>query len=209
MAHEYRDTAQIVKDLQRKRAKIEKWFADRNDSLELVVKESVGGNTFRAFRNMPKRPSEVFRNWALRELTDKNTTRRLYSVQSQAAYDKWHQEFCTSFRDEWQCQMKERLPFGPSRKLPDLLLKAFVRYSELTDDQRSRVTSFLHVSLDSLSLVGIRNCIDDPEIPTNATMAFVAGPTMYMQIQEVIRAIAKQAKVPAVYYDVLAWNIRR
>ncbi|MHB0958297.1 MAG: hypothetical protein ACYC0X_12525 [Pirellulaceae bacterium] len=191
------------------KAKINKWFTQRDEPLELIVQHSVGGNTFRAFQNMPKRPSEVFRDWALRKLRDKHTTRALFCVRSQAAYEKWHQDFCSSFRKEWQGKMKDRLPYGPSRKLPDLLLKAFARCSELPDDQRSRVTAFLHVSLDSRSLVGIRNCIDDPEIPANATMAFVAGPTMYRQIQEAIRAITKEAEVPAVYYDVLVWDIRR
>jgi hypothetical protein len=209
LPYEYRDADRIVGELQRMRASIQSWFAQRVEPLELIVQQSVGGNTFRAFRNMPKRPSEVFRNWALKTLTDKHTTKPLFSVRSQAAYEKWHQDFCSSFREEWQDQMKDRLPYGPSRKLPDLLLKAFVRYSGLSDDQRSRMTALLHVSLDSLSLVGIRNCINDPEMPANATMAFVAGQTMYSQIQEAIRAITKKAEVPAVYYDVLVWDIRR
>ena len=51
--------------------------------------------------------------------------------------------------------MGDILPFGPSRKLPDLLLKAYVRWTGLTDDQRNRLIPFLHVSLDSLSLSNI------------------------------------------------------
>ena len=74
--------------------------------------------------------------------------------------------------------------------------------------KRKRLLRFAHVSLDSLSLAGIRNCIDDPEIPPKAAMRFVAGPTMYRQIQEVIRRIAKRAGVPAIYYDVLVWNLQ-
>lgn len=207
--YEFRNTREIIERLSREKARIAKYFERPGMSLEKLVTVSVGGNTFRAFQNMPKRPSEVFRNWALRELTGKHTTGALFSVRSQIAYDKWHQDFCSSFRDEWQGQMKDRLPFGPSRKLPDLLLKALVRWSGMNDDQRSRVTTFLHASLDSLSLVGMRNCIEDPEIPADATMKFVAGPTMYGQIQEAIRAITKKAEVPAVYYDVRAWDIRR
>lgn len=209
LPHEYRNADEVVRHLSRKKAKIETWFAAREKSLELLVKRSVGGNTFRAFQNMPVRPSVVFREWASGQLEDENTTGKLFRLRSQVAYDRWHEEFCSSFRQEWEERMGEVLPYGPSRKLPDLLLKAFVRWSKLTDDQRSRLTRFLHVSLDSLSLVGIRRCIDDPEIPVNATMSFVVGPTMYRQIQEVIRAITKEAEVPAVYYDVLVWDIRR
>ncbi len=208
MPHEYRDANEIINRLRKKRGKIEAWFARRQDSLEQIVHESVGSNTFRAFQNMPKRPSDVFREWAKRELDVCKRTKQLDSVRTQAAFDRWHHEFCSSFREEWQEQMKERMPYGPSRKLPDLLLKAFVRWTRLSDDRRNRLISFSHVSLDSFSLAGIRHCIDDPEIPATATMRFVAGPTMYRQIQESIRDIAKQAGVPAIYYDVLVWNIR-
>lgn len=207
MPYEYEDGNEIVDDLQSNRALIEAWFAHREDSLHKIVKESVGGNTFRAFRKMPEKPSDVFRPWAETMLSDKESRNRLFRIRSQAAYDRWHNEFCCSFRQEWEGQMGVHLPFGASRKLPNLLLKAFVRWSELTDQERKRLIRFLHVSLDSLSLAGIRNCIDDPEIPPKASMRFVAGPTMYRQIQEVIRRIAKQANVPAIYYDVLAWNL--
>jgi hypothetical protein len=38
-------------------------------------------------------------------------------------------------------------------------------------------------------------------------MKFVAGPTMYNQSQSAVRAVTDQAKVPAIYFDVLAWNM--
>jgi hypothetical protein len=209
MPHEYRNSDRIVNQLRRNRRRIENWFEQREESLELIVRQSVGGNTFRAFGNMPQRPSLVFRSWALKTLEDEGVTATLSRVKSQLAFDKWHDEFCESLRQEWRERMRKPIPFGPSRKLPDLLLKAFVRWAGLTDKQRERLISVLHVSLDSMSLVGMRNCIEDPEIPKNATMKFVAGLTMYRQIQDRVREIADEAGVPAIYYDVLVWNLGR
>lgn len=207
MPYEYRDEAHLAGALRKNRKTIEACFAERVDSLDEIVKNSVGGNSFRAFQKMPQKPSVVFRDWGTKMFNDKRRRNRLFRIGSQAAFDQWHNEFCCSFREEWKEQMGVILPFGASRKLPNLLLKAFVRWSELTDQERNRLIRFLHVSLDSLSLAGIRNCIDDPEIPPKASMRFVAGPTMYRQIQEVIRRITKRAAVPAIYYDVLVWNL--
>lgn len=99
------------------------------------------------------------------------------------------------------------MPYGASRKLPDLLLKGFVRWTGLREGLRQRLIKFLHVPLDAFTLAAIRNCIADPEIPPDATMRFVAGPTMYNQIQNAIRAVTNQAKVPAIYFDVLIWDM--
>lgn len=207
--YEFRNTREIIEHLSRDKARIAKYFERRETSPEIIVTVSVGGNTFRAFRGMPKKPSLVFRDWAARALADKNTVNTLVRLRSQRDYDDWLRDFSAAFRRDWQEQMGAILPYGASRKLPDLLLKHFVWWSGLTDDQRRSLLLLLHVPLDSFTLVGMRNCIEDPEIPADATMKFVVGPTMYNQIQDAMRGITKRAGVPAVYYDVLVWDIRR
>jgi hypothetical protein len=39
-------------------------FSDESANLADVVRTGVSGNTFRAFRNLPVRPSVAFREWA-------------------------------------------------------------------------------------------------------------------------------------------------
>ncbi len=202
--NEFRDAKDIIDRLSKSKAEIATEFERRVVSVEEIAKVSVGGNTFRSFRGMPEKPSVVFRNWASKAL--KESVSGLDGLRSQRDYDDWLRDFSSTFRRNWQKQMGAALLYGPSRKLPDLLLKHFVWWSGLTDDQRRRLISFLHVPLDSFTLVGIRNCIADPEIPVDATMKFVAGPTMYNQVQDAIREITDRAKVPAIYFDVLAWR---
>lgn len=82
-----------------------------------------------------------------------------------------------------------------------------MRWSGMNDDRRTEVLSYLHVPLDRYTLVGIRNCTNDPVIPKTATVTFVTGLVIYNQIQSAIRNITDRASVPAIYFDVLAWEI--
>jgi hypothetical protein len=207
MTYEFRDSQEIIARLARDRSEIAKQFERREQSIERIVELSVGGNTFRSFRGLSKKPSVVFREWATAMLVDNDTTIRLEALRSQTDYDGWLQETCCAFRSTWQARTGIVMPYGASRKLPDLLIKHFAWWSGLPDNLRDRLIAFLHVPLDSFTLVGIRNCVADPEIPSNATMKFVAGPTMYNQIQRAILEVTDQAKVPAIYFDVLAWNM--
>lgn len=207
--YQFRDAQEIIDRLSESRDEIAKQFEKREASLEQIARVSVGGNTFRAFRGRPSvRPSVVFRDWAAKVLADKNTIGGLIDLESQTAYDEWLREFSCAFRRMWQERTGTLIPYGPSRKLPDLLLKHSVWWTGLHDAHRTRLMDFLHVPLDSFTLVGIRNCITDPEIPPTARMNFVVGTTMYNQIQAAIRAVTDQAHVPAIYFDVLAWNMR-
>lgn len=146
----------------------------------------------------------VFREWASREFS--NAEQDLNDICSQSNYDEWIKQLCERLNRAWNEKMGQEMPFGPRRKLPNLLLKEFVLWTGLDDALRTRLIDWLHVPLDSYSLVAIRNCIRDPEIPKSATMKFVTGEAMYSQIQAVIREIAGRAHVPAIYFDNLVWN---
>ena len=106
--HEFRDAQEIVKNIMANKTLIAQWFAQRKGSLEEIVRHSVGGNTFRSFRNMPARPSVVFRTWAISELEDWTTIQSLKAVRSQAEYDKWLQQFTNRLNrlgwSRWACR---------------------------------------------------------------------------------------------------------
>jgi hypothetical protein len=204
--HDFQDAKEIADRLLRSKVRIDKWFAERIDSLQAIVSHAVGGNTFRAFRHMPQKPSAVFRAWALVECKNATTIRKLKGVRSQADYDKWLKHFSNRLNHAWQRRMGQAMPFGPMRKLPNLLLKEIALWTGLSDGERDKLIKWLHVPLDKYTLVGIRRCIDKPEIPRSATMKFVTDETMYNRLQVAIRRIARRAGVPAIYFDNLAWN---
>lgn len=86
--------------------------------------------------------------------------------------------------------MGQEMPFGPLRKLPNLLMKEVVLWTGLNKSQRDRLLGYLHVPLDSYTLRGLRNCIAEPSIPKHANMGFVTNEAMYNRIQVTIREIA-------------------
>ena len=204
--YKFEDLQQLIERLRDGKAEIEKWFAERKESLEAIVRHSVAGNTFRALQRLPQKPSIVFRRWASEETMRPTFIGELEAIRSQADYDGWLRQFSDKLNDTWQKRMGQAMPFGPRRKLPNLLMKEVVLWTGLSNGQRTNLIQWLHVPLDSYTLVGIRKCIENPKIPKRATMGFVASETVYDQIQNSIRDIAGQAEVPAIYFDNLAWN---
>jgi hypothetical protein len=167
----------------------------------------VSGNTFRAFRNLPARPSVTFRDWALDSLVTHEYFNRLPTTLTQEEYDDWLDHLVGDFRKYWFGKMKANIGFGPGYKLPNLLMKLV--YQRLRAEDRSRILWFLHVPLDSYTLAGIRNFASLPlgrSIPRSATMRFIDGIDLYKSTQAQVRQLAAKAHVPAIAYDYLAWD---
>jgi hypothetical protein len=86
------------------------------------------------------------------------------------------------------------------------VLKKLACYRAITTEQRSLLISLLHVPLDSYTLIGLKNVAQQFNIPRNATMKYITTPDQYTAFQAVIAAIAQEANVPPIYYDVLCWD---
>ena len=175
---------------------------------QTTIRRAVGANTFRAFRNLPNRPSQVFRGWAFDALVTRGYFERLKNVRTQIDYDIWLLDLVKDLRKCWKRRMKCSMPFGPSYKLPNLLMKRVCQ--RLSSSQSKRVTRFLHVALDRYTLVGIRNFVMFPGgrmISKSASMGSIKSEREYRAVQEGIRKLAKSATVPPITYDYLAWNV--
>jgi hypothetical protein len=175
---------------------------------EVSIRRAVGSNTFRAFRKLPNPPSQVFRDWAYDALITHGQFKDLRKVRTQADYDKWLQKLVSSLNRRWKRQMNIRIPFGPSFKLPNLLMKSICQ--RLPSSHQKRIVRFLHVPLDSFTLVGVRNCINLPggrRIAKSASMSSIKDKREYQALQEGIRVLAQRAGVPPIAYDYLAWDV--
>jgi hypothetical protein len=180
-------------------------------TVSLVVRQSVGANTFRAFQRLPKKPSVVFRDWGVGALETRGFLDRLRSVKSQDAYDGWLDDLVVDFRAVWKRAMGGAISFGPSRKLPNLVTKTLIESPLLPDQIRERIVWYLHVPLDSYTIQAVTNCSDKSgdqigKIPKSATMRFVESQLIYDALQKRIRSLADEARVPPIALDYLAWN---
>ena len=208
--YEFRDPNELVNLLNNEKLSLGKWFAKRKFKLDEIIYDSVSSNTFRAFIHLIRKPSEVFRDWALCKLNDKDLLNRLFGRNSVLDFDNWHKEFCLDFSKYWGNVMKSPIAYGPSRKLPNLLLKEFSLWGFIKESHRAELIEYLHILLDKYTLVGIRNCVkyfQGPEtigkIPKNASMNFVKNEKTYDAIQKIYRAIGKKVGIPTIYIDIL------
>ena len=213
--YEFKNREELIRALQKERATLSKKFDYRINDLSTLIKESIAGNTFRAFQRMPHRPSVFFRDWAFARFSKQETIASLKSISSQREYDEWLYDTARNLFDSWKERMgkERRIAYGPRMKLCNLLLKRLVLWEKIPESRRKVLISFLHVPLDQYTLMAIRNCIESDierdmigEIPKRATMNFVKNTTMYIGLQNIIREISTRAGVPAIFLDLLAWD---
>ncbi len=100
--------------------------AEERRPLKEVVHGWVSPNTFRAFHHCKRRPSEVLRECGTDTLGEEENLRRLSRVRSQEDYDEWHRNWCDSLLEYWGAEAGKPMPWGPSRKLPNLLMKGLL-----------------------------------------------------------------------------------
>lgn len=201
---EWTSVHKLVKDL--KKYDLEKWC--REEKKLNIARSAVSNNTFRAFHNLRKKPSRSFQDWALRVINGKFLV-RLRAIDSQPDYDRWLRTLVQDFQEYWQKEVGREIPYGPSFKLPNLLMKRLFLYGTIP----KRVVKFLHVPLDSYTIRALRKCwMSLPgstaigKIPSGATMSFVRDPNTYEVFQRGIREIARRAKVSPITLDCLAWD---
>ncbi len=71
--------------------------------------------------------------------------RKLLSIKNRADYDRWLNQFAADFRGHWKRQMGCEIPFGPSLKLPNLLMKGVCGLHEIPEATYNRLVWYLHV----------------------------------------------------------------
>ena len=101
-----------------------KSITKRDMSKEEIVRKSVSSNIFRAFHNLNRNPSLIYREWASRNLDD--IIQKLNNITTKEEYDKHLFEWIYSFIDYWSSQVNnpdDRIIFGPASKMINLLIK--------------------------------------------------------------------------------------
>ncbi|GAQ95439.1 hypothetical protein TAGGR_2332 [Thermodesulfovibrio aggregans] len=205
--YEFNSRDELIEYLRSEKTRIRAndFFSKRIPNIESVVREGVSGNTFRAFRKLPKKPSVVFREWGTKWIT--GAMERLQTINTEDEYEIFVLESTDNLRLEWLKIMSSELGFGIASKLCNLVLKKLPCLLNLDEDFKQRLIRLLHVPLDHYSIVGLRRLITNPKIPSNATMNFIKKPEEYLLLQRYIADVAKEAGVPAIYYDILAWDM--
>ncbi len=183
-----------------------------------VICTAVEANTIRGFNQkklgLKESPMNIYRDWAsdfvmwlgyteFREVTDRE------------GFEVFHRKAQQSCERAFQKQgANSGLTYGQTTKLVDLLLKRLVRFPEIPDDERVRLSEFLHVPLEKYTLIAIRELeVIDGEgkpvkIPKSATMANITRADVYTGIQSLFNDMAKEAEAPTIFLDYLLWEMQ-
>lgn len=188
------------------------FFAPKNSisCVEDVVRESVDGNTFRAFRFRSAgignlKPSVLYRSWTTIWLQQ-----NLASIKTMGSREEW-QEFVVKgareLRDHWidATRQQHDIQFGRAIKLLNLSVKFLLRLETLPIDRRKEILHWLDVPLDRFTLQGIRIVAPELGIPPSASMGWVLDESQYLRIQKKIRGLCERTMWP-IHYEVFAFN---
>lgn len=201
--------------------KFEEFFAfpEITDDLELLVKKSVDGTTFRAFRFrtniVPGRPSEIYRTFTTKLLKAKIP--QYGEFKSQAEFREWliesTNELCCEWHNRTGGNQAVAMGFGRGIKLLNLSVKFSLRHSSLDGDLRKKLINWLEVPLDSYTLQGIRELSKqlfvDLGISRRASMGAIKTEAQYIAIQDEIRRLCSNCGADRypIHYEIMAWNL--
>lgn len=202
----FKNVEEAVNILKKYDKKIEK----KEMSKEEVVRKSISSNIFRAFHKLNKKPSEIYREWATKNID--LIINKLNNTQTKEEYDKNLFGWINSFINHWESQTNEenKIIFGPASKMVNLLIKTLNESKIITND---RLMQFFHVPFDLYSLKPLINIIDKIsdvsykiDIPKNPTMKFITTPDIYWIIQNSVFKLCKNANISPILYDYWCWN---
>lgn len=183
----------------------ESFFAQRTATIARVTEQGVSGNTFRAFRNLPVRPSVAFRTWTTEQL-ERNLQQLLDACSTMLAYANYVHHLTLALNRHWLREARSEMGYGRGAKLLNLVLKKLACYAQLSTRQRVALIRLLHVPLDSYTIVGLSAVVPQLRVRKSATMKFITSRAQYDQFQASVASIARDAGVPPIYYDILAWD---
>ena len=180
-------------------------------SKEEIVIKSVSSNIFRAFHNLSRNPSLIYREWASRNIDE--IIQKLNNITTKEEYDKRLFVWIYSFIDYWSSQVKnpdDRIIFGPASKMVNLLIKMLNESRHLTNE---KIIPFFHVPFDEYTLKPLINIINHLtnveyriDIPKNPTMKYISTPELYWITQNAVFNLCGKARINPILYDYWCWN---
>ncbi|QXC28449.1 hypothetical protein I6L39_10720 [Aeromonas sp. FDAARGOS 1409] len=186
----------------------EKLFSESINTIDEVVTKAINGYTYRSFPGLPdKNPAELFRTWAIRHI--KSTNDEICNITNPETYEKYVHMSTINLCEYWDKVrgFSSEMGYGRGSKLFNLVLKKLACFQKLTDTQKRILISLQHVPLDRFTIVGLKNIRLELKIPKNASMGYIKTHKQYLAFHKAITDLTDKAGVPAIYYDILAFDL--
>ena len=189
----------IRKDTLRKFKSYYKDALELDFSTEPSTGLGLGGSTFRSFTGFCE-PSKTYKNWYYKELSKFDD--KILNCRSRRGFVEIHKKLRRSLDSHWRKEQRSPLSFFQRNKIIDLCLK----YQCCTYDIKS-ILKYGNIPIDKFSLIFIRELFYGIVLSKNPSMGDIDCEETYEFLQETIYELTSKAKVPNLYFDLIAWNL--
>ena len=172
-------------------------------SLKNREKKNLGidGSTFRAYRKFKIGPSVVYRDWAMLMMEDLVPFK---AIKSRDDFLELHIRLQKSLDKFWYNKQKKRLSVAQRNKIIDL----FVKYVGASNHIKPLI-KYGNVPLDKFSLLFLKKLTYGVVISDKPAMGDIKNLETYNVLQEIIWYATSNAKIPNLYFDYYAWNLKK
>lgn len=169
----------------------------------------IAGNTFRAYVKYKKQPSLIYREWAKETVTEANFLKKLNCINKYDEFLKVHKYLQGSLDRFWKREQGKSLTFSQRNKIIDLFIK-FLSKSEIEEfhSLNQILLEFGHIPLDKFTLLAVKDCFYGIVLAPNPSMGDIRETDTYDFIQNQIRELMIDAKLPNLFFDYYAWNLQ-
>ena len=166
----------------------------------------VGGETFRAFRNVSNRPSELYRTWAAR-VCDRLTPATLAKQgTTDETFEAWHAHLVADLQREWQSRDGARLSVAHQYKLIDLLIKWLSRHDFGDPANTKGFEAHAHCALDRQTLTKLNECLSFAFPMAHASMGNILTSNAYVFCQDLISEFTRSCGGTPLLFDYFGWK---
>lgn len=166
----------------------------------------VGGETFRAYRNWARPPSETYRNWATQVCDQLSPLYLQEQLNSQSSFDKWHSSLATNLQDHWRMVEGNALSFAHQHKLIDLFIKWLSGYNFGSPIATAGFVAHARCALDRQTLQKLNECLSYALPMPEPSMGHVLSQTTYVFCQELIAEFSMSCGSTPLMFDYFAWK---
>lgn len=166
----------------------------------------VAGNTFRAYRNHPERPSKVYRDWASDICNPIDAERLSVSIDCPGGFNNWHLSLAESLQTYWSSEQRSNLSFAHLYKLVDLFIKWLSSHSFNSTNLHQILAEQANCALDSQTLQKINQCLSMALPLSKPSMGDIHSRVTYDFCQRIIGDFAKTYGGTRLLFDYFAWR---
>lgn len=166
----------------------------------------VAGNTFRAFRNLPVKPSHVYRQWAEAKCNTIDPASLAEEIGHSEGFITFHSSLAVDLRAFWQDLQGVNLSTAHQYKLIDLFIKWLSEHDFGHDALNEALICNANCALDSQTLRTLNRCISFALPIKNPSMGDIHSGVTYDFCQQLIGDFAKNFGGTRLLFDYFAWK---